>query len=73
MSGRWVDTMKPPTVWLPDGTLREVTENLTVTEVALQQQQRYRASVYSWQSVSTNVIKDTKLLRPTTHTSFPQR
>ena len=38
-----------------------------MTKVALRQQQQYRASVSSWQGVSTNVIRDTKLLRPTTH------
>ena len=63
MSGRWVDTMKTP-------TLREVTKNLSVTKVALRLQQQYRASVCSWQGVSTNVIRDTKLLWQTTDKLF---
>ena len=37
MSGRWVETMKTPTVWR-SSTLREVAKNLRVTKVALQQQ-----------------------------------
>ena len=65
-SGRWVDTMKTPTMWR-SFTLREVTKNLTTTKGALQQQQQYMASVCFWQGVSTNVIRDTKLLWPTTH------
>ena len=36
-------------------------KNLTKMKVALQLQQQYRASVRSWQGVSTNVIRDTKL------------
>ena len=36
-------------------------KNLTAIKVALQLQQQYRASVWSWQGVSTNVIRDTKL------------
>ena len=32
-------------------------KNLTAMKVALQLQQQYRASVCSWQGVSTNVIK----------------
>ena len=43
-SGRWVHTMKTPTMWR-SFTLREVTKNLTTTKGALQQQQQYRASV----------------------------
>ena len=73
MSGRRVDTMKTPTMWRDPSALRELTKNLTMTKVALQQQQQYRASVWSWQGVSTNVIRDTKLLWQTTRTSFPQR
>ena len=38
-----------------------------MTRVALQQQQQFRASVCSWQGVSTNVIRDTKLLWQTAH------
>ena len=60
MSGRWVDTMKRQQFGDPR-TPREVMKNLTVMKVALQQQQQYRASVCSWQGVSTNVIRDTKL------------
>ena len=35
-------------------------KNLTAMNNALQLQQQNRASVCSWQSVSTNVIRDTK-------------
>ena len=41
--------------------------NLTTMKVALQLQQQYRASVCSWKGVSTNVIRDTKLLWQITH------
>ena len=41
-----------------------------MTRVALQQQQQFRASVCSWQSVSTSVVRDTKLLWQTTHKLF---
>ena len=44
MSGCWVDTMKTPKCGDPR-TQREVTKNLTVTEVALQQQKQFRSSV----------------------------
>ena len=70
MSGRWVDTMKTPTMWRSKSTLREVMKNLTAMKVALQLQQQYRASVCSWQGVSTNEIRDTKLLWQTTHKLF---
>ena len=43
-------------------------KNLTTMKVALQLQQQYRASVCSWQGVSTNVIRDTKLLWQTDYT-----
>ena len=36
-------------------------KNLTVMKVALQLQQQNKASVCSWQGVSTNEIRDTKL------------
>ena len=39
-----------------------------MTKVALRQQQQYKASVCSWQGVSTNVIRDTKLLWLTPYT-----
>ena len=45
-------------------------KNLTAMKVALQLQQQYRASVRSWQGVSTNEIRDTKLLWQTTHKLF---
>ena len=42
-----------------------------VTKVALQQQQQqFRASLCSSQGVSTNVIRDTKLLWPTYTKAF---
>ena len=69
MSGRWVDTMKLQRCGDPS-TLREVTKNLTAMKVALRLQQQYRASVCSWQRVSTNEIRDTKLLWQTTHKLF---
>ena len=69
MSGRWVDTMKTPTMWRSKYTAR-VYENLTAMKVALRLQQQYRASVRSWQGVSTNEIRDTKLLWQTTHKLF---
>ena len=47
-----------------------ITKNLTVTKVASQQQQQYRASVCSWRGVSTNLIRDTKVLWPTAHKLF---
>ena len=59
MSGRWV-AMKTPTVM----------KNLAAMKVALQLQQQYRASVCSWRGVSTNVIRETKLSRQTTHKLF---
>ena len=69
MSGRWVDTMKTPTMWRSKYT-REVMKNLTALKVALRLQQQYRASVCSWQGVSTNEIRDTKLLWQTPHKLF---
>ena len=69
MSGRWVDTMKTPTM-RRSKTLREVMKNLTAIKVALELQQQCRASVCSWQGVSTNEIRDTKLLWQTTHKLF---
>ena len=66
MSGRWAGTMKTPTFWRSKYTARGYKEPHR-TKVAMQQQQQYKASVCSWQSVSTNVIRDTKLLWPTTH------
>ena len=71
MSGRWVDTMKTPTMWRSKYTARGYEmKNLTAMKVALQLQQQYRAIVCSWQGVSTNVIRDTKLLWQTTHKLF---
>ena len=67
MSSHWVDTMKTPTMWRH---CERLCKNLTAMKVALQLQQRYRASVCSWQGVSTNVIRDTKLLWQTTHKRF---
>ena len=43
MSGRWVDAMKKLQKCRDPSTLREVTKNLTVTKVALRQQQQHRA------------------------------
>ena len=55
MSGRWVDTTKTPTVWR------------CKYSATFRPQQQYRASVFSWQDVSTDVVRDTKLLWQTAH------
>ena len=70
MSGRWVDEMKNTTGVGGPNTQRGVTRNLSVTKVVLRQQQHYRASVCSWQDVSIDVIRDTKLLWQTTTQAF---
>ena len=69
MSGRWVDTMKIRQCG-DQSTLREFMRNQAAMKVALQQQQQYRASVCFWQGVSTNEIRDTKLLWQTAHKLF---
>ena len=66
MSGRWVNTMKTPTMWRSKYTARGY-EEPTAMKVASRLQQQQRASVCSWQGVSTNEIRDTKLLLQTTH------
>ena len=63
MSSLWVDTMKTPTTWRSKYTARGYEE--PHSDVALQLQQQASASVCSWQGVSPNVIRDTKLLWPT--------
>ena len=60
MSGRWVDTMKTPTVWRSKYTARGYEEPQS-------DEGCFAAIVCSWQGVSTNVVRDTKLLWQTTH------
>ena len=64
MYGRWVDTMKTPTVWRSKYTQVKVQRNLTVKRVVLQQQSK--AFVCFWQVISNYAIRDTKLLWQTT-------
>ena len=75
-SGRWVDTMKTPTMWRSKYTARGYEEpHSTAMKFALKLQQQYEASVCSWQGVSTNEIRDTKLLwqiRTTTRRLKPE-
>ena len=69
-SGRWVDTMKTPTMWRSKYTARRYEEPHKDEGCFAVNQQKYRASVCSWQGVSTNVIRDTKLLWQNTHKLF---
>ena len=66
MSDRWVDTMKTPTMWRSKYTARGYEEPHS-DEGCFAATVTTQASVCSWQGVSTNAIRDTKLLWQTTH------
>ena len=58
MSGRWMDTMTSPTMWRSKHTARSYEE------------EPHSDDTIQWQGLSTNVIRDTKLLWQTTHKLF---
>ena len=66
VSGRWVDTMETPTMRRSEHTARGYEEPHSDEGCFA----ATAASVCSWQGVSTNVIRDTKLLWRTTRKLF---
>ena len=69
MSACWVDTMKTPTMWGSKFSARGYEEHHS-DEGCFAATATIQGSVCSWQGVSTNEIRDTKLLWQTTHKLF---
>ena len=70
MFGRWVDTMKTPTMWRSK-TLREVMKNLTAMKVALRCNNT--GHPYALGKVSRQTRSGTRSFCGRLHTSFSQR
>ena len=69
MSGRWVDTMKTPTMWRSKYTARGCEEHHS-DEGCFAATATIQGIRMLWRGVSTSVMRDTKRLWPTTHKLF---